>query len=98
MAKRISASVQDEDHFAGHRILVQGHRHAAQHLRRAHRPVKARPVVTDDRQVVAALEAEFGQTAGHGAHFLRHLRSSSRSARCQDISRALPDDRRAPAA
>jgi hypothetical protein len=73
MAKADFAVGEDEGHFAGDRILVQGHRHAAQHLRRAHRPVQARPVVADDRQVVAALEAEFGQAAGHGAHFLRHL-------------------------
>jgi hypothetical protein len=52
---------EDESHFRGDRILIQGHRHAAQHLRGAHRPVQARPVVTDDRQVVAALEAEFAR-------------------------------------
>jgi hypothetical protein len=73
MAKADFTVGQDEGHFAGHGILIKGHRHAAEHLRRAHRPIKPRPVVADDRQVVAALEAEFGQAAGHGAHFLRHL-------------------------
>jgi hypothetical protein len=73
MAKRIAPSCRTKSHFRGHRILVHRHRHAAQHLRRAHRPVQARAVVADDGQVVAALEAEFGQAAGHGAHFLGHL-------------------------
>jgi hypothetical protein len=40
------------------------------HCAGAHRPVQARPVVADDGQVVAALEAQLGQAAGNGAHFL----------------------------
>jgi len=57
--------LQDKSHLLRHRVLVQRHRHAAQHLCRAHRPVQARPVVADDGEVVAALETKRGQAAGH---------------------------------
>ena len=56
---------QDKGLLLRHRVLVQRHRHAAQHLRRAHRPIQARPVVADDGEIVAALETQRGQAAGH---------------------------------
>ena len=46
-----------EGHLGGHRILVKRHGNRAQALRRAHRGVEAWPVVANDREVVAALEA-----------------------------------------
>ncbi len=57
-------------HVGRRRILIQGHRHAAQALRRRHRPVQARPVVADHRQVHAAPEAEGGQATGKRAHLI----------------------------
>ena len=50
--------LQHEEHFAGHRILVERHRHATQALGGGHHHVQVRPVVADDGQVVAPLEAE----------------------------------------
>ena len=64
---------QHEHHFLGHGILVQRHRHATEDLRGAHRPVQPRPVVADDGQAVAALEAEFRQPAGQRGHLVRNL-------------------------
>ena len=66
--------VQHVDHLLGHRVLVERHRDAAQRLRRGHRPVQARAVVADDREVHPALEAERGQPAGERAHLLGDLR------------------------
>jgi hypothetical protein len=66
--------LQHEDHLGRHGILVHRNGHAAQALRGIHRPVQAGTVVADDGQVVAALEAQLGEAAGHGAHFLGHLR------------------------
>ena len=65
--------VQHEHEFGGRRVLVHRHRHAAQRLRRGHRPVQARPVVADDREMHAAPEALRGQPAGERAHFRRDL-------------------------
>ena len=39
------------------RILVHGYRNTAQGLGGAHGPVQSRPIVTDDGDLVAALEA-----------------------------------------
>ena len=66
--------VQHVDHLLGHRVLVERHRHAAERLRRGHRPVQARAVVADDREVHPALEAERGEPAGERAHLLGDLR------------------------
>ena len=46
---------------------------AAEALRRGHRPVEARPVVADDREMLAALEALRREAAGESAHLRRHL-------------------------
>ena len=53
--------LDDVGKLVGHRILVDRHRHAAQRLRRAHRPIEPGPVVADHDQPVAAPEAEIGQ-------------------------------------
>ena len=66
--------VQHVDHFLGHGVLVQRHRHAAQRLRRGHRPVQARAVVADDGEIHAALEALRRQPAGQRAHLVGDLR------------------------
>jgi len=63
-----------ERHFGRHRVLVERHRDAAQALRSAHRGIDARPVVADQGQVVAALEALRGQAAGERAHFVGEAR------------------------
>ena len=65
--------LQHKQQFLRHRVLVHGHRHAAQALRRGHGPIQPRPVVADDREVVAALEADLSQAAGERAHFVRDL-------------------------
>ena len=65
--------VQHEHEVRGGRVLVHRHRDAAQRLRRAHRPVQARPVVADDRQVHAAPEALRGESARERAHLVGHL-------------------------
>ena len=57
IAKRISAFWIGNTISVGDRVLVERHRDAAEALRRAHRGVDARPVVADQRQVLAALEA-----------------------------------------
>ena len=60
--------VQHVGHVGRRRVLVQRHRHAADALRRQHRPVQARTVVADDGQVHAAPETERGEAAGQRAH------------------------------
>src|SRR5205807_5402373 len=59
-----------ERHLRGDRVLVQGNRNAAEDLRGADRGVKARTVVADQREVLAALEALFGKTGGERAHLV----------------------------
>jgi len=58
----------DVGQLAGDRVLVDRHRDAAERLRGHLGPVKPRPVVADDRQLVASLEAERRQTVGEVAH------------------------------
>ena len=66
--------LKHESHLCRNGVLVQGDRHAAKSLGRRHRPVKPGAVIADDGQMVAALEAQFGQSAGQGADFLCLLR------------------------
>jgi hypothetical protein len=54
--------------FRRRSVLVHRHRDAAQRLRRRHRPIEARPVVADDRQVHSTPEAERGEAARERAH------------------------------
>ena len=65
--------LQHEGELGRRRVLVHRHRHAAQALHGGHRPVQPRPVVADDREVVAALEALRGQAAGERADLVGHL-------------------------
>ena len=94
----ISAFWIGQRHLGGRRVLVERHRDAAQALRGAHRPVEARPVVADDREVLAALEALPPRAPQASAR--------TSSANCApgpglpdaaDPSRGSPGARRAPA-
>ena len=60
-------------HLVGDRVGVDRHRHGAEPLRRRHRPIEPRPVVADDRDLVAALEPERREPDREGAHDLVHL-------------------------
>ena len=64
-AKRALGMVDDVGHLLGHRVLVDRHRHAAQRLRRRHRPVEPRAVVADHDQPVAAAEAQSARPAAN---------------------------------
>ena len=68
--------VEDESHLLGDRVLVQRHRHRAQRLGRGHGPIQPRPVVADNGDLVARLQAERGEAAGQRAHFLGDLAPS----------------------
>ena len=48
-------------HLVGDRVGIERHRHGAQRLAGAHRPIEPRLVAADDGEVVAPLEAELGQ-------------------------------------
>src|SRR3954451_23257710 len=50
--------VQDVGHLIGDCVLIDRDRNAADRLRGCNRPIKPRPVVTDDCELVAAFEAE----------------------------------------
>jgi len=65
--------VEHKGHLVGDRILVDRHRHAAQRLRRRNRPIEPRPVVADDRELVAAPESVCGQAAGQRLDLGRDL-------------------------
>ena len=56
-------------HLIGNGVLIERNRHAAQRLRREHRPIEARAVVANDGDLVAAFKAETGQTARERPHF-----------------------------
>ena len=56
--------VENERHLLGDRILVDRHRHSAQRLGRRDRPIEPRPVIADDRELVAAAEPHRGKSAG----------------------------------
>ena len=65
--------LQDELHFVRHGVLVKRHRNPAETLCRHHGPVKLRPIIADDRHLVAALQALGGQPAGQRPHFVEYL-------------------------
>ena len=44
---------KDITHLLGHRILIKRHGYRAHHLRRHHRPVKRRPIATNNCNKVA---------------------------------------------
>ena len=60
--------VQHEAHFIGHRVLIDRHGNGAKALRGAHGEIEARPVVADDGDLLAPLEAERLHAAGELAH------------------------------
>ena len=66
--------VEDVGHLLRDRVVIDRHWHAAERLRRAHRPIQARPVGADNRHLVVALEAELPQTDRKRAYLLEHLR------------------------
>ncbi|MPM36843.1 hypothetical protein SDC9_83447 [bioreactor metagenome] len=57
-----------EGHFAGDGVLVQRNRHAANALHGHEAQIQVRTVVADEREVLAALESQCQQPAGHLAH------------------------------
>ena len=65
--------LQHVGHLVGDRIRVDRHRHGAEGLARAHRPVKPRPVRTDYGELVAALEPQLLQADREGADVVEHL-------------------------
>jgi len=65
-------------HLVGDAVGVDRHRHGAERLAGAHRPIKPRPVGADDREGVAALEAKLLQADRERAHLLEHLRPGPR--------------------
>ena len=58
------------DELGRGRVLVERHRDRAERLRREHRGVEPRPVLADHDQVLAALQACFGEPAGERLHQL----------------------------
>src|SRR5947207_15246078 len=60
--------IPNERELLGDRVLVDGHRDAAQALRRELRRVETRTVVADDRELVSTLEPERGQPQREVAH------------------------------
>ena len=65
---------QDVSHLVGHRVGIDRHRHGAERLPGAHRPIKPRAIAADDGELVAAFEAELGKADREGADLLEHLR------------------------
>ena len=71
--KARAGMLDDVGELLGDRILVDRHRHAAQRLRGAHRPVEQRAVVADHDQPIAAAEALIGQARGEQADLGRDM-------------------------
>ena len=62
--------IDDELQLVGHRILVHGHGDTAQGLGRAHGSIETWTVVTDDGDLVTALESQLREPAGQILHIL----------------------------
>ena len=60
-------------HLVGNRVRVDRHRHRAERLPGAHRPVEPRAVRPDDGELVAALQPKLRKAGREGAHPLEHL-------------------------
>ena len=65
--------IDDEGQLALDRVLVERHRHAAERLGGHDRPVERRAVVADDRDLVAAGQAEREKAERDQARFLEVL-------------------------
>jgi hypothetical protein len=63
--------LQHEDHLGRDGVLVQGHRNAAERLRRRDREIELGPVRADDGEVVAALETFGGEAERDRANLVR---------------------------
>ena len=85
--------LDDIGKLVGHRILVDRHRHAAQRLRRAHRPVEPRPVVADHDQPVATAEIRDRPGPPPARRPAGRHGPSRRSARCRIPFRGRPAGR-----
>src|SRR5262249_59195295 len=66
--------IEDVGDHLRDRVGINWHWHPAERLRRAHRPVEARPVGADNRHLVVALETDLPQTDRKRAYLLEHLR------------------------
>ena len=62
--------IDDVVDLRGDSILVDGHGHATEGLRRDHGPVELGAVVADDGDLVTAAEAEAGEAEGDAPHVL----------------------------
>ena len=60
-------------HFLGDGVGIDRHRHGAERLAGADRPIESRPIAADDGEMVAALEADLGHADREGANLLEHL-------------------------
>ena len=70
--------VQHVGHLVRNRVLVCGHRDAADALHGCKGGVQPRAVVADNGHDVAALEPQFAQANGKCAHLVAHLRPGPR--------------------
>ena len=61
-------------HLVGDRVGIDRHRHGAERLAGAERPIEPRPIAADDGELVAARDAELGKPDREGANLLEHLR------------------------
>ena len=65
--------LQHIGHLFGDRVGIERHRHGAERLAGAHRPIEPRLVAPDDGVVVAALEPQFGEPDREREHLVAHL-------------------------
>src|SRR5215470_17323931 len=65
--------LQHIGHLVGDRVLINWHWYAAERLRCGDRPVEPRPVVSDDRQLVAAAKPQRLESGGQRLDFRRDL-------------------------
>ena len=75
---------QHVGHLVGDRVGIDRHRHGAERLAGAHRPIEPRPIAADDGEFVAALEPELGKADARRRGPPRASAPRSRSARCRD--------------
>ena len=66
--------LEDVDQLVGNRILIERHRDAADRLGGDHRCIEARPVLADQREVLAAAESFCEQPGGDGLDLVTQRR------------------------
>ena len=69
---------QNVGHFVGDRVGIDRHRHGAERLAGAHRPIEPRAIAADNRELVPAFEPKLGKADREGADLLKHLRPRPR--------------------